>query len=305
MLLEVYDKETLNRVDIIRTYTFVQYTDYFNDVGTFSIKVPVNEPSLKHLMIQGNYILFEKLGDKFEMGIVKYFHKEGIETPTVEIKGYMLPHILTYRCFRTTYQKTGQVFEIQRDFIQRFFINTDDIRRQIDLMMISDTYDRNTEKIRYCQTGSDCAESLTEMNAPYHYGYGLVPAIAKYDPETGREQNIMRFTFEQYTPTDRRVGNKDGNDPVVFDTELNNVEDVMYEIDGTKAKTVAVVGGEGEGEDRYVIETGDDQLSGIDRNELYVDARDLQMEEEEATDYMTYDDTILLLNQMYPDGIQG
>jgi len=296
MLLEIYDKNTYNRIDIIRTFTFVQYTDYYNDVGTFSVTVPITEKSLPNLMIEGNFILFEKLGDKFIMGIIKYFHSENISTPTVQVKGYMLSHLLSYRCFQKTFQLTDKIFEIQRHFVQKFFINTDDYRRTMALMMISDNYNQDTEEVAFCKTGSDCAEAIRDMNAPYHYGFGLVPAIAKYNPQTGKNQNIMHIVFEQYTPVDHTIGNSQDNDPVVFDTDLNNVENLMYELDSTKMKTVAIVAGEDKGEDRKVVEVGDTELSDMERIELYVDARDLQKQEPDEIDYsipeMTGDGTI-------------
>ena len=280
MLLEIYDKNTFDRVDIIRTYTFVQYTDYFNDVGVFTVKVPTSEKSLRYLLIEGNYILFEKLGDKLVMGVIKYFHKEGVQTPTVEIKGYMLSHILTYRCFKNTYLKNGRVFDVQRDFITKMFINTDDLKRRISMMVLSPTYDANTEEIRYCQTGSNAAESIREMNEPYRYGFALVPFIAKYNPTTDRDQNLSGMIFEQYVPVDHRVGNTDDNDPVIFDTELNNVENIVYEVDATKAKTLAIVAGQDSGSDRAIVEVGDTDATGFSRIELYVDARDLQKKED-------------------------
>ena len=284
MLLEVYDKNTMDRVDIIHTFTFVQYTDYFNDVGTFSVTVPITEKSLQYLMTVGNYILFEKLGDKFIMGVIEYFHSENISKPTVEIKGYMISHILSYRCFKTTYRLRDKIFEIQRDFIQKNFINPTDVKRKISLISLSDTYDTNTETVNYCNTGNNCSESIREMNEPYHYGFALVPVIEKYNPSTGRNQNIMGMVFEQYVPVDHTVGNTDGNDPVLFDTDLNNVENIMYEIDSTKSKTIAIVAGEDKGEDRKVIEVGDTELTDINRNELYVDARDLQKEDESGSE---------------------
>lgn len=287
MLLEVYDKDTLNRVDIIRTYTFVQYTDYFNDVGTFTVKVPIKEKSLPHLLVAGNYILFEQLGDKMVMGVIKYFHKEGVETPTVEVKGYMLSHLLTYRCFRTTFRRSGRVFDIQREFVTKQFINPDDLRRQVDVFMLSFDYDDNTAQIDYCQTGTNAVDAIRDMNEPYRYGFALVPAIAKYNPQTGKEQNIANIVFKQYVPVDHRVGNTQGNDPVVFDTELSNVEDLMFELDSTKAKTVAYVAGEDSGENRKVIETGDTEATGLNRNELYVDARDLQKQESDEFEFST------------------
>ena len=49
-----------------------------------------------------------------------------------------------------------------------------------------------------------------------------------------------------------------------------------YEEDGRDYNTVAIVASEGEGQDRRVVEVGDLTKTGIDRIELYVDARDLQ-----------------------------
>lgn len=296
MLLEVYDKNTMNRVEIIRTYTFVQYTDYFNDVGTFEIKVPINEQSLPYLMVQGNYVLFEKLGNKLTMGVIKYFHKEGLESVEVDIKGYMLSHLLSYRCFPKTYRKYGRVFDIQREFVTNMFINPEDDRRKVEEFMLSPNYATDTERIQYCQTGSDLAESIREMNAPYHYGFSLTPAIAKYSPISGRTQNIMSIVFEQYVPADHRVKNEAGNLPVVFDTDLNNLEDVMYEINGTKAKSTVLVAGEDAGEKRHLVEGGDTEATGLNRNEFYVDARDLQTEtddEEEPMSDEEYEEALL------------
>lgn len=303
MLLEVYNGKSNDRVDVIRTYMFVQYTDYFNDVGTFTVKVPITEKSLPNLMVEGNYILFEIIGGKVEMGVIKYFHKEGIETPYVEIKGYMFSHILTYRVFQKTYKQYGRVFDIQREFISKMFINCDDMRRQIDEFMLAPTYAQDTEKVQFCETGTDAAEAIKTMNEPYGYGFALTPALAKYDPTTGRNQNIMNYVFRQYVPTVRTIRNEQGNDPVVFDMELSNLSDLMYEVDATASKTVAIVAGEDIGENRKLVEVGVSSLSGIDRNELYVDARDIQMEEQEAVQYLTYDETIALLNQMYPNGV--
>lgn len=303
MLLEIYNGHSNDRIDVIRTYIFVQYTDYFNDIGTFTIKVPMTEKSLPNLMVEGNYILFEKLGDKLEMGVIKYFHKEGLETPTVEIKGYMFSHLLTYRVFQKTFKMYDRVFDIQRDFVTKMFINCDDLRRQISEMMLAPTYAQDTPKIQFCETGSNAAEAISQMNEPYGYGYALLPAIAKYDPTTGRNQNIVNYVFHQYVPANRTIGNEDGNDPVVFDMELSNLSDLMYEVDATQSKTVAVVAGEDVGEDRKVVEVGVSSLAGVDRNELYVDARDIQMEEEEPTQYLTYEETMILLNQMFPNGV--
>ncbi len=281
MLLEVYDGITLNRVDIIKTFTFVQYTDYFNDVGTFSVKVPVTETSLKYLRIRGNMILFEKLGRKLIMGIIDYVRKENIENATVEIKGYLLPTLLSYRVIYRTVRLTGKVFDIQRYLVQSNFITPTEEVRKMDEMKLDATYPSVSETVNFCETGEEILDVIKGLNEPYHYGFSLVPEIAKYDSEHDTPQSITGFIFEQHIPVDRSVGNASGVDPVIFDMQLFNVEDLSYEINCTGLKTIAVVAGEDSGENRKIVEVGDLTLSNRNRIELYVDARDVQSEVKE------------------------
>jgi len=278
MYLEVYDGITLNRVDVIKTYTFVQYTDYFNDVGTFSVKVPVTETSLKYLRIRGNMILFEKLGRKLIMGVIDYVHKQGIASATVEIKGYLLPVLLSYRVIMKTFRLSGSVFEIQRYLIGTHFIEPTDERRKMPEMKLDSTFPSTSANINYCKTGDDILTAIIDMNDSYNYGFSLTPEIAKYDSQTDTPQNITGFIFEQHIPVDRSVGNAGGVDPVVFDMNLFNLEDIDYEIDCTRLKSIAIVAGEDKGENRKIVEVGDATLSNRNRIELYVDARDIQKE---------------------------
>lgn len=278
MYLEVYDGITLNRVDVIKTYTFVQYTDYFNDVGTFSVKVPVTETSLRYLRIRGNMILFEKLGRKLIMGIIDYVHKQGIASATVEIKGYLLPVLLSYRVIMRTFRLNGSVFEIQRYLIGTHFIEPTDQRRKVNEMKLDSTFPASSAQVNYCKTGDDVLKAIIDLNDTYNYGFSLTPEIAKYDSQHDTPQNITGFIFEQHIPVDRSVGNAGGVDPVIFDMNLFNLEDIDYEIDCTKLKSIAIVAGEDKGENRKIVEVGDETLSDRNRIELYVDARDIQKE---------------------------
>ena len=271
MLLEVYDKNTNNRVDIIRTYTFVQYTKYFNDVGTFVVKVPIGERSVPNLMVEGNYILFEP----GVMGIIKYAHKESIETAYVEIRGYIISHILTYRAFLRTTRYSGKLFVVQRKFVKDLFITNSDSRRNIDLISLAQEFP-DSESIDFMNTGDTVAEQIRYTNLQYGYGYDLVPIIQKYDEQSGRPTNIKNFEFRCLVPENHSMFNQEGNTPVVFSTNMNNLSELIYENDLSEYCNVAIVAGEDIGENRKLAETGDTTASGINRIELYVDARDLQ-----------------------------
>jgi hypothetical protein len=82
----------------------------------------------------------------------------------------------------------------------------------------------------------------------------------------------MGFVFGLYAGTNRSYDQLT-NPYVVFSKEFENIINSNYSDSKRKLKTVTVVAGEGEGEDRKTSIVGSG--SGINRRELYTDARDL------------------------------
>lgn len=62
-----------------------------------------------------------------------------------------------------------------------------------------------------------------------------------------------------------------------FSDEYGNLNNVMYQYNDQNYKNVAIVGGSGEGPERIYVTVG--QAEGLDRRELFVDAKDIQKEE--------------------------
>ena len=62
---------------------------------------------------------------------------------------------------------------------------------------------------------------------------------------------------------------------MVFSRDYDNLYNQEYTDDVNNLRTTALVAGEGEGADREIVVVNDN-YSGLDRYELYVDARDLQ-----------------------------
>ena len=60
----------------------------------------------------------------------------------------------------------------------------------------------------------------------------------------------------------------------IFSEEFENVTDSKYSLETENYKTVAIVGGEGEGTARIIVTVGD--TTGLERRELFVDAKDIQ-----------------------------
>ena len=80
------------------------------------------------------------------------------------------------------------------------------------------------------------------------------------------------FEFSLYAGLDHSY-QQTTNPYVIFSPEFNNIITSTYTEDDIPFKNVALVAGVGEGDERVTISVG--SASGLDRRELYVDARDI------------------------------
>lgn len=83
-----------------------------------------------------------------------------------------------------------------------------------------------------------------------------------------------QFVFELYMGEDRSY-EQDVNPYVVFSPNFDNLIDSSYAESKASLKTVTLVAGEGEGSNRRTLVTGDNSSSGMERRELFTDARDI------------------------------
>jgi hypothetical protein len=83
-----------------------------------------------------------------------------------------------------------------------------------------------------------------------------------------------KLLFEVYRPT------ADPNNR--FSTKWGNLQQAAWAFGDSDYANVAVVQGAGEGENRATVTVGLTDATGADRRELYVDARDVQPDEEKG-----------------------
>jgi len=278
MKLEVFEKNTRTRVDIIRSYNYVYYEDEFSDRGKFEIRIPVHDHSLMWLYQLGNWILF----DDGVLGIIKGVRDYEDSDTEITIYGYLSNHILEFRSFLLTSIYYDTPPQIALSMFDELFVNPDDERRKIGFLEASEDVPEWSGKIRYQSTGKTFLETLRTMFSPYDLGVELYPVVKNYDEQTGQYANIDSFEFRIIKPVYRTVNNTDGNTPVVFSFDNNNLQNLEYEEDGQDFASVAIVASEGTGQQRLTTEVDNTSIeyTGYERIELYVDARDLQSDEE-------------------------
>lgn len=279
MILEVFSKTTRERVGIIKMFKFSQYTREFCGSGSFSIKVSIEDTIIRSLN-PDHMILF----DQGVMGIIKNV-KMSTEESIVTVQGYLLNKLLYYRSFLVTKVFKGMAGSIARDMVDFFFIRNSDSRRNIPGMTLStdDKYNPILPKTSIQATGKSVGYVMESMLGSFNSGYDIVPIITAYNESSDKPTNISSYEFRVLAPVNRSIENTDGNTPVIFSKTMNNLSSATYEEDETEYCSVAIVAGEGEGTERITLEVGDTAASGIDRIELYVDARDLQSSLEDGT----------------------
>lgn len=291
MKLEIIDKETRSKVEMIRTYDYVQYIDEFIGEGRFQINLPVSDASIPYL-VRGNYIVFEE----GIVGVIRSIKDSQDENMQIVVSGKLTNSILSIRSILKTERYSGNLSEISRSLITTHFISPTDEKRKIDLISLAEDvkYIPDSENISFCDTGNTVIKSIATTFAPYGYGFELYPILDSYDESLGVLHNLSSLEFRVLKPVDRTIGNEEGNTPVVFSFQLSNLSRLEYEEDGSSYCSTAIVASEGRGQDRKTLEVGELELSGIDRVELYVDARDInsldengnQIAEEELFDLM-------------------
>lgn len=102
---------------------------------------------------------------------------------------------------------------------------------------------------------------IMEICATFHYGLRAIMS-------TDNSKIAIGF----YTGTDRSYGQQK-NPFVVFSQENDNLLGFSYKYDESTTANAALIGGEGEGIDRKLAQIG--TASGLDRFEVFVDAKDV------------------------------
>lgn len=301
MKLEIIDKQTRSKVEMIRTYDYVQYKDEFVGEGKFQINLPVSDVALSYL-VRGNFIVFEE----GVVGIIKGVKDAQDEERQIIVTGKLTNHILAFRSILKTERHSAKITTIARKLLENHFIAPTDERRKIEFVTLAtdEQYIPDAPSIYYCDTGKTVYESIATTFLPYGYGFEMYPVLNDYNEEQGVLHNLSALEFRVLRPVDRTIGNADGNTPVVFSFQLSNLSRLEYEEDGSSYCSVAIVTSEGIGDDRKTLEVGETDVIGLDRIELYIDARDIRSVDEEGNT-ITEEELFALMQQRGLEKLEG
>lgn len=279
--------DTMRIVDVFRKYEYSQYQYKAREIGTFQINAMLDKENL-YLMdkTKNFYVLFDD--DVF--GVIESVKRESdSETSKVfVIKGSLALKLLEYRVIKGQVTFKGKSYKYIEELVKQNLIMSDDSNRNIALSVEFEDEERLKQVCSIIDkqvTGGSLWDEISEVAEADKLRIVLKPNVVVINREN--PYNIDGWTLIIGAGEDRtrHRGNKVVS-PVVFSQSLSNIANTDYIVDRSKLKNTVYIAGEGEGTDRkwYNIDVNSDvtfgERKGWNRKELWVDARDIQSEQD-------------------------
>ena len=271
-MIEIYVLDTdFTAIYLLDKYESLLWTDRYYSCGSFEIYTPVTKEILDN--VKPNYYLWFKQSEK--MMIVEDFTIEtNFEDGNhIKIVGRSLESILDRRIVWKETTITGTLQNGIKKIINENIISpttaTGGNDRKITNFVFKDSTDTRVTalKVDNQYTGDNILDIVEDLCQSNKLGYRVTL------------DEFNRFVFELYMGTDRSY-NQSTVPQVVFKPSFGNMLNSNYVENNSVYKNVALVAGEGEGtsRDTRVVGSG----TGINRREMYVDARDVRREDSET-----------------------
>ncbi len=264
--------QQFEKIAIIDAYESLLWTDRYNKPGDFEIYTPVDKFSdvLKY-PVANNYLQIK--GSEHAMIIEDTTIESNIETGNhIKIVGRSLESILDRRIVWTQTDITGNLQNGIQRLLNEHIIQPTNADRAISNFIFEASEDpaitELTMENQY--TGDNLLDIIQTLCENNKIGFKIVL------------NDNNQFVFSLYKGVDRSY-NQNTNPYVVFKPSFENIINSNYSDTQSEARTIALVAGEGEGDQRVtrVVGTG----MGLLRKELFVDARDIRSDEMSTEQY--------------------
>ena len=273
MLFYIYNK-SLSIVGVIDVYKSAIWTERYYTDGDFELYVPATSKNMN--LLQKEYIVARKDTYNYRTHLAKAAIIKKVQITTdaengdyMIVTGRSISSILSRRIMWKQTRYSGRVEKAIRRMIIDNCISPSIAARTIPNLSLGEEAGI-TLTFQTQMTGDNIGTALTEICKSYGLGY---------DVELDMDEKA--FIFKVYKGVDRSYSQHE-NPYVVFSPNFENLISSEYSNDESNYKTTAQIAGEGEGVDRVKTAIGN-SISGLNRFELFVDARDLSSNNGELT----------------------
>ncbi|NFG01776.1 hypothetical protein FCV36_05400 [Clostridium sporogenes] len=272
MELYIFNRD-LELKGILDTFTSLRWIRRYSKTGEFELHCTLNFNTLE--LLKKENIIYKK--DDIEAGYIDTrqlkIGEDGEEY--LEIKGKFLTNYLDRRISWDRVSFDGKTENLMRELVYYNAINPTNLDRKIPNLILGDLKGFN-ESIKYTNSFGNIIEQLENISNTNNLGYRNILDIKS-----------RKILFDVYKGVDRTINNGTIA-PCIFSRDFENILEQEYMDSLNNYKNTTLIAGAGEGSARKItsIENG----TGLDRYELYVDARDVQDTETVTVTVNDYDD---------------
>lgn len=247
--LYIYDRD-LNFLGVIDTYTSLRWRRKYFEAGEFELHLTVSKYNMA-LFDKDNIILREQSKEAGLVIDIEIIEEE--ETTKLIIKGRFLSYLLYRRIVKKRINFTGTITDGMRKLLNEM--------TPFSKLVIEDT-DIESEKIIFQCTYKNVYNYENKLALASNIGFRIVPDIKN-----------KKILFQNYIGKNRTVEQKE-NSFYVFSEEYSNIEKADYLTNSNSLCNYVLVGGEGEGDSRFLVEIDNTEgLHDFDIVEKFVDAK--------------------------------
>lgn len=244
----VYDKN-LNFIGIIDFFSSLRWRRKYYDYGEFELHIPINDQTKKFLA-KDNIIIRE---DAIEAGIIESI-KISDDSKKVEatVIGRFLSSILTRRIVKKRINFSGKILDGERKVLSEM--------TPFSKLEIKTTAIESNSIVFQC-TYKNVGDYLLKLSKTSTIAHRIIPDLKR-----------KKYIYENYQGLDR-TETQSTNPRYEFSEDKGNIEKANYTYDSKSEKNFALVGGQGEGDARILVEVSSGNYSDFDLRETFVDAK--------------------------------
>lgn len=245
--------ENFERIAVVDYYKSLMWCKRYYDIGALDIEVEATEETLE-LFRNGNYVTRNDDDAVYRIEAIEL--RTDIEEGDYLIVGaYDCKKILNQRIIWNTINFNGTVENYLRTLITDNIIAPSNEQRKIENFALKPVHGYS-DTISQQATYTNLGDKVIDVCKSYGFGWKITleDGIFYFDLYRGKIENI------------------------VFSPSYDNLSNSTYKVDSSSFVNVALVGGEGEGKDRKLKSVG--TATGLERKEVFVDAKNQSTNEE-------------------------
>lgn len=250
-----YDFE---RVGTIEHYNYLSIERNYYNRSVLELELDATEQNVE--LLKKHNVLTTTTNINYGYIITQFQYYDNTEGEHIKVFAYSLNHLFDWRTTLNQERYSGNVETVIKKFIAKHCINTS-VNRIIPYLVLADNsgIDITTESTA---TGKNLEEHIFELCQKHEITVDVL-----------MNHNTKRYEVYTWQGEDKSEGINEN--PVKFSKEFENVASIEFAHDTSGYRSVGYVAGEGEGEEREIVVVNDN-LSGLDRKEIFIDAHDLQ-----------------------------